>query len=394
MNFHRNTNSDRRSTRVTHEAKATSAGSTDGSGLLGSVFGRRSAAMPVVSHGAKGSSAPAPRRLRTTLATLALAIAAFAITAAPASADSAEMISASDPSYTTVLVKGKVTLNGAFNHYFFEYSTDNATWTPGPDNFGFNPVQGEKEEVLTVPKGGTKYFIRLRTGVDGFGEKTISPEPNPTVTTLAVDPPVILATDDASGVFSQSAQVSGEVERPANPDPAFNVTACRFELVSDADFKATGFQNATKPDCEQPPTLPFEAPEGKTDVTAHLAGLEPSTTYHLRLAAENAAPVAATKDATSTFTTTAKVAAPTVLTANDATEVGKKRPKSPVASNAPPAPTQPSTSNAASNTSPRTNGKPMPIPFPRSPPRLPAPRTRSPARTPAIPRSPPLSALN
>ena len=49
----------------------------------------------------------------------------------------------------------------------------------------------------------------------------------------------------------------------------------------------------------------------------------PSTTYHLRLAAENAAPGAASKEAANTFTTLPPVAKPVVLTANDATEVGK-----------------------------------------------------------------------
>ena len=44
--------------------------------------------------------------------------------------------------------------------------------------------------------------------------------------------------------------VVGKVKRPANADPAFNVTACRFEYVTDAQFNATGFQGAAIQECE------------------------------------------------------------------------------------------------------------------------------------------------
>ncbi len=82
--FHRNTNSDKGATRVTHEAKASSAGSTDGSGLLGSVFGRRSAAaMPAVPRGSEGSGAPSSRRTPVALIAL-LAISLVALFASAA----------------------------------------------------------------------------------------------------------------------------------------------------------------------------------------------------------------------------------------------------------------------------------------------------------------------
>jgi hypothetical protein len=114
MNFHRNITSDKGATRVKHHAKAASAGSTDGSGLLGSVFGRRALATRGASSRSEGSGAPqtkrassAPartcsshpaasrpssrvrersRRHRSPLALLAISLVALFATAAPASA--------------------------------------------------------------------------------------------------------------------------------------------------------------------------------------------------------------------------------------------------------------------------------------------------------------------
>ena len=296
-------------------AKASPAGSAEGTGNSRGLF-RRAAVTRGAFGEVKGTGAPSNGRIGRTLTALALAIAACALLAAPASADTTEMISVTEVSYTTAQVKGEVETPPGFNNYEFQYSTDDgSTWSPGNFTFylgGKNVV----EEKLSVPKGGTKYLVRL---VTAFGANAVSPT-SLEFTTLAVDPPTIIATDDASGVFSTSATATGKVKRPTNnPDPAFNITACRFEYVTDAQFTATGFEGAAKSDCDQP--LPFEAPEGETDVTAALTGLSPSTTYHLRLAAENAAPAPATKEATNSFTTLAPVAKPTVIATDDATDV-------------------------------------------------------------------------
>ena len=397
------------------------------------------AAMPVVSRDANGSGASSSSRLRATLAVLALVIAAFGVTAASAAAAplAAKMGSISNASYDSADVTGTISTPGGFfgggTGYAFQFSKDPSTegWTPSPAGFTEpgaleNEPVGKKIEGL---KGNTTYFVRL-TANNVIEPEAIDPEapPYPSFTTLAVDPPVILATDDASEVFSTSAKASGEVERPtSNPDPAFNVTKCRFEYISDADYavqqsevqeltvaatggsfqleyegdktaqiafdasaatvqgaleglpgfpagaltvsggpgdetasapyiltfggslasqnvalvhsdgaglsgdstasnvsastqgRAEGFDGAVEQECEQP--LPFETPEGKTPVSAHLKDLSPSTTYHLRLTAENAAPGVTTKDAAGTFTTAPKVAAPTVIATDAATEV-------------------------------------------------------------------------
>ncbi len=295
----------------------------------------------------KGTGASSSRRAR---ATLALAIAAFAFTAAPASAapPTTTMPEVSDVSYTSVHVEGKVTSDGSgllgATTYSFQYSTDETNWSTGfTETFPFftgaftdKPVEGN---ITTGLKADTKYFIRLAanngTSATGPADEATSPEPNPSFTTLPVDPPTIIATDDASGVFSTSVTASGTVKRPANPDPAFNVS-CRFEYVTQADFAATAYENAVARDCQPNLIGPDDANVDKA-VTAALGCtnpviegpeegekcLKPATTYRLRMVTENASPTVVIKEATNTFTTLPPVAKPPVLATADASEVGK-----------------------------------------------------------------------
>jgi hypothetical protein len=211
-----------------------------------------------------------------TLALLALAIAALFATAATAGAS--EVKAVSEVSYTTAQVTGKASASGFFTTWSFEVSTDKtnpSSWTPSPGANGYIingtgnvPVNAE----LTELKGGTKYFVRLL--VNG----TPTGEPYPEFTTLPVDPPTIVAVDNASGIFSTSAQATGKVKRPANADPAFNVR-CRFEYVSDSQFTATGFQSAAQAGCKQNPITPAKAGAGgETNVGAEMGGANPPLT--------------------------------------------------------------------------------------------------------------------
>lgn len=332
MNFHRNTNSDKRSTRVNHQAKAPSAESNQAIGSSRGLF-RRALATRGASRGSEGSGAPSLRRAPIVLFAL---IAGLAAAPAPASASSAEMGTISDVSYTTATVKGKVTLAGPIvNEFQFQYCTTGCTepsaiWKTGySGSFLFPATDKEVEGTISVPKGGTKYFVRLEANSPFGDTPSVSPAPYPDFTTLAVDPPpTIVATDDASGIFSTSAKASGKVKRPAGENPALDVTACRFEYVTDADFTATDFTGAVQVPCaEVSPEAPLTEPNEERAVSAQLSGLNPATTYHLRLAAENAAPAAATKEAANTFTTHLKVAKPVVIAADDATDVGKRTAK-------------------------------------------------------------------
>jgi hypothetical protein len=84
-------------------------------------------------------------------------------------------------------------------------------------------------------KPGTTYHLRLAISNAGGGDsKEVS-----TFTTLPVDPPAVLSINDATNVEYSQAELSGEVERPANPDPAFDAQ-CRFEYVSALDSEPRG----------------------------------------------------------------------------------------------------------------------------------------------------------
>jgi hypothetical protein len=310
---------------VNHQAKAPSAGSTQATGSSRGLF-RRAAAIRGTSSDSKGSGAPANCRLRTTLAVLALAIATFVATAAPAlAAPSVTTPVVSDIAYTTANVTSEVDpQGGGFTSYAFQVSTNGTDWT---DNAAGTFFQKETLHAgLTGLDDGTHYFVRL-LAKKGFGGVTdpeaTSPGPNPELTTLAADPPTIPSAVVATDIFSTSATGSAEVNRPAASD---NVE-CQFEYISDAEFNANppgeGFAGATVSQCVQ---NPIET-EGNKNVTAPLgctrpvtepgSCLSPSTTYRLRVVAENAAG-SVTKEASSTFTTAAKVAPPTVL-ATDST---------------------------------------------------------------------------
>jgi Tol biopolymer transport system component len=128
----------------------------------------------------------------------------------------------------------------------------------------------------------------------------ISQPPYPSFITLPVDPGVVLKTNDATDLTAESAKVSGEIERPANPEPAAD-TNCRFEYVTDAQFDADGFQDASQTPCDIDSLM---GPGERKAVEAELTDLKSGTEYHLRLTATNAGPDASL-EATNSFTTVA-----------------------------------------------------------------------------------------
>ena len=259
---------------------------------------------------------PSARRLRATLAILALSLVALLASAGSASATSMGTIT--NVTYTSAHLNGQVSASGPVTTWAFEYSTNETTWSSSPVESIYNG-NGEVtvKTDLTGLKGTTKYFVRL--AVNGVPAAPAAP-PYREFTTPTVEPATILATNDASAIFSTTAAVAGKVKRPGNSDPAFDISGCRFEVVSDADFVTTGFnKGAIAEGCE--PTVPYKEPNGEIAVTAHLTGLSPSTTYHLRLAVENAAPGVVTKEAAHTFTTAAKVAVPIILATNAPNEL-------------------------------------------------------------------------
>jgi hypothetical protein len=212
-------------------------------------------------------------------------------------------------------VTGSVDPADQETYYSFETSTDGVNWTEffasaeGPIAPGSGATNVSKD--LTGLHGATEYFVRLAALNFTEFQEVVSAGPNPSFTTLAVAAPSVIATNDATAVSYTTAEVSGEVERPAGAESALDVN-CRFEYLSDAQFlenednSQPGFANAAQAPCNVNPVTAT----GAAAVSAELTGLAVGTTYHLRLAAENAGGTA-TKAAAHTFATLA-VQAPVV----------------------------------------------------------------------------------
>jgi hypothetical protein len=131
-------------------------------------------------------------------------------------------------------------------------------------------------------KPGIEYQFRLHALYAGL--EATSAEPNPTFDTDPVALPV-LSTDNASAVTDTTAHFSGSVE-VSGTDEAFDA-ACHFDYISQAAFEAAGntFDGAQQATCT--PATVTGAETQPVAVQADVNGLEPNTTYHLRLVAEN-----------------------------------------------------------------------------------------------------------
>jgi hypothetical protein len=244
------------------------------------------------------------------LAVLALAILALALSTAPAGAvapQTATVLSLT-AGYGTIQIKGNVDPGEEDAKWWAETSTDNENWSgyPGvfgefPANAGSQPVEVEISDERGDPekflKGSTRYYVRLVVS-DGV-TNTFSFGPNQFVTTLAVDPPIVLSVNDATAITFTTAKISGSVERSANPAPAFNAR-CRAEYVLDSQFVLTGFKTGTPVPCIPNPVTA----SGSNPLSADLTGLKPGANYHYRIVALNGGG-SDTVVAPNTFTTTA-----------------------------------------------------------------------------------------
>jgi hypothetical protein len=294
---------------VRRHAKASSVGPTEGSGKSRRLL-RRAFATRGASSRFGGSGAPSSSGVRSLFA-LAFVVCALAANATSAAAANYHPV----PHIGTVsnVLGGSAHVTGDVAgappggmNYQFEYSTDGVNWTGA----GVETIFAENDRPDPYPvsidlhglNSSTKYSVRL-TGY--WEEETHSAEPNPEFETLPVDPPTVLSVEDASSVRSTAANVEGEVERPApsNPDPGFDLQ-CQFEYISDAQFTANeanaepAFSGAGQTPCNPNPVTGADS----HDVSAELTGLNPETTYHLRLSVSNAGG-SDSKVAANTFTT-------------------------------------------------------------------------------------------
>ena len=179
-------------------------------------------------------------------------------------------------------VTGTVAPGGVAATARFEYSNDGATWSATPDQ----PVSGAGEVPVAADLTGlepnTPYSLRLVAANDTYSATT----PSGSFSTSAVPPGV--TTGPASDRTTRSATLHGAVV------PFGDQTTYHFEY---GETTAYG-QRA-------PAAVDGVAGNGRTtrNVSRGIAGLQPATTYHYRLVAQNATGTASGDDAT--FTTRA-----------------------------------------------------------------------------------------
>jgi hypothetical protein len=173
------------------------------------------------------------------------------------------------------------------------------------------PVSAEAEGLTN----GTEYAYRvLATYAGGLQSESAPPG---VFTTLIVTRPSV-TIDDSFGVTATAALFAGTV-KVLNPDPAFTAS-CQFQYVTEQHFEAPGeeggFAQAASVPCA-PETVAGAEPPTPTPVTAEASGLEPNTTYHLRIVATNAGGQEA---ATAEDTFTTSQAEPTALATTNTPE--------------------------------------------------------------------------
>ncbi len=194
----------------------------------------------------------------------------------------------------------------------FEVHPEGQGWSAvGP---GLTEISGSDAESSTalpveaaLPPGtlqaGKTYEFRLFAYYLNFSRSAESPAPFESFATNAATAPAV-TIEPAGSVAGTTAHFSGQVE-VADEDPAFDAS-CRFEYVNDAKFIASEWAEASQVSCAPDPLKGGEAQP--VAVQADPTGLEPHTTYHLRLIATNQGGADAAL-APATFTTEAIVPA-------------------------------------------------------------------------------------
>ncbi len=172
--------------------------------------------------------------LRVAAATaVALLVLLLGVATADAAAPTATVQNANTVGYTTAKVEGTVDPGGVSTNYSFQYATqadfsDAVTGVSGTVEGAAQPVSGE----LTGLNANTTYHLRLLAeNADGTDEAVAGA----TFTTNAVTPPTVDKVEPATNVGRSTADLEGEVTRPAGADPAFNVN-CTFEYVSQLEW--------------------------------------------------------------------------------------------------------------------------------------------------------------
>jgi tripartite motif-containing protein 71 len=187
----------------------------------------------------------------------------------------------------TVTFKGTVNPNGTiYTSYRFEYSSDGETWqsVPGKNvDVGTGTTPIAVEQLATGLEPNTHHLVRLVTS-KAYGNGTTATATESFVTDAA--PPTITGVA-ADSIEDTSVGLLGRV------DPESSATTYRFEYGTDTEYGSS----VPLPDGS------VGSGPSKVFVAEQIAGLQPGTTYHYQLVAENSAGTAESGDYT--FTTRA-----------------------------------------------------------------------------------------
>ncbi len=192
-------------------------------------------------------------------------------------------LSAQDVTQTSAKLRGSVNPNGQATTYHFEWGTSTSYGNVTPDrDAGSDKTSKTVDEIIANLTPGTTYHYRLvavnPTGTSMGSDRTF------TTTAISVTAPVA-STGSAEQVTARTAVLTGTL----NPQGA--ETKYRFEYGTDTNYGNT--------------TPWFAAGDGSSEISvnATVNDLQPGTTYHFRLVAENAGGSVEGED--NTFTTEA-----------------------------------------------------------------------------------------
>ncbi len=186
---------------------------------------------------------------------------------------------------TTATFEGHVNPEGFFADYHFEYSADGVKWTKLPEKQ--LPADSNEHAVSQQATGlvaHTHYQVRLVVEKPFNGGKASAE----TSFETAAAAPVISAV----GVE----EITDTTAKPvAKLNPENEASAYHFECVSQAQFEASGYAEAT----EAPSGgAGLEAGGEVVEVSARVTGLSPTTAYRCRFTATNTTGTTTSSEAT------------------------------------------------------------------------------------------------
>ncbi|HEX6456341.1 MAG TPA: hypothetical protein VF009_07460 [Solirubrobacterales bacterium] len=156
-----------------------------------------------------------------------------------------------------------------------------------PSNDSVFVFQGEffgENETAEYDSSGNlnSQFGKNESGAIGVNASTGRIYVSPLFGPVSMYGPAVVVPDVTVTAATQGEQFTATLHGEVDPAGGGEVESCRFEYVTQAHFEAEGFEAAEEAPCS--PATPYA---GVTEVSASLSALQPDTTYHFRLAANN-----------------------------------------------------------------------------------------------------------